>query len=428
MKPIHTTEAFTGKSLMITVKEALQIILDATVPLRFEKIAILDSQGRVLAEDVYAPRDIPPRDNSAMDGFGLVSEDTAGASKDNPLLFDIIEEIPAGSMPEKIVGFAEAVRIMTGAPIPEGVDAVIPVENAEVDGNQVKILEEARMGQNVRYRGEDVKEGERVFSRGRIIRPAEIGMLASLGRSFVQVYQKPLVAIMTSGDELIDVDGVATSEKIISSNTYSGAAQVMECGAVPMLVGIARDAKEDLIAKFTTALRADVIVSSAGVSVGDHDYVKDVMKEIGVTIDFHRVAQRPGRPFTFGRAGEKLFFGLPGNPVSSMVTFEEYVRPALLKMSGHSRMFRRTITAVLKEDIKKNKGLRFFVRGMVTIEDGNYYVATTGEQGSGILKSMVLANGIIVLPEDITHCKAGDTVTVQLIDRSFEADEQPAYL
>lgn len=413
---------------MITVKEALQTILDATTPLGYEKVAILDSRDRVLAEDVYAPRDIPPHDNSAMDGFGLVSEDTASASKDTPLLFDIIEDIPAGYMSEKIIGFAEAVRIMTGALIPEGVDAVIPVENTEIDGNQVKIFEEAQMGQNVRYRGEDVKEGEQVLSRGRVIRPAEIGMLATLGRSFVHVYQKPLVAILASGDELIDVDGVASPAKIISSNTYSSAAQVMECGAIPLLAGIARDTKEDLTAKFTDALRADVIVSSAGVSVGDYDYVKEVLTELGVTINFWKVAQRPGRPFTFGRAGTKLFFGLPGNPVSSMVTFEEYVRPALLKMSGHTKLFRKTIKAVLKEDIKKKKNLRFFLRGQVTVENGKYYVVTTGEQGSGILKSMVLANGIIVLPEDGTYYKAGDEVTVQLVDRSFEAEEQPGYL
>ena len=413
---------------MITVKDALQTILKATTPLGFEKVAILESRDRILAEDVYAPRDIPPRDNSAMDGFGLVSEDTAGASRDTPLLFDIIDDIPAGYMSEKIVGFAEAVRIMTGAPIPQGVDAVIPVENTVIDGKQVKIFEEAPMGQNVRYRGEDVVEGELVLPRGRVIRPAEIGMLATLGRSFVHVYQKPLVAILASGDELIDVDGDSSPEKIISSNTYSSAAQVMECGATPLLAGIARDSREDLIAKFTNALRADVIVSSAGVSVGDYDYVKEVMTELGVTIDFWQVAQRPGRPFTFGRAGIKLFFGLPGNPVSSMVTFEEYVRPALLKMSGHTSLFRRTITAVLKEDIKKKKKLRFFIRGRVTVENGKYFVITTGEQGSGILKSMVMANGIIVLPEDGTYYKAGDEVTVQLIDRSLEACDHPGYM
>ena len=413
---------------MITVKEALQTVLDAASPLGFEKVAILDSRDRILAEDVYAPRDIPPHDNSAMDGFWLMSEDTAGASKDTPLFFDIVEDVPAGYMSEKIVGFAEAVRIMTGALTPQGVDAVIPVENTEIDGHQVKIFEEASMGQNVRYRGEDVKKGELVLPRGQSIRPAEIGMLAALGRSFVHVYQEPLVAILASGDELIDIDGEPSPEKIISSNTYSSAAQVMECGAIPLLAGIAQDTKEDLLAKFTDVLRADVIVSSAGVSVGDFDYVKDVMTELGVTIDFWQVAQRPGRPFTFGRAGTKLFFGLPGNPVSAMVTFEEYVRPTLLKMSGHTRLFRKTIQAVLKEDIKKKKNLRFFIRARVSIQDGKYYVATTGEQGSGILKSMVRANGIIVLPEDGTFYKAGDEVTVQLIDRSFEEVEQPGYL
>jgi molybdopterin molybdotransferase len=413
---------------MITVKDALRHILDCVTPLGFEKINFLDALGRILGEDVYATRNIPPHDNSAMDGFGLTAEDTMGASRENPLFFEIIEDIPAGYMPRKIVGFAEAVRIMTGAPIPQGVDAVIPVEKTEPDGDRVKIFEELSIGQNIRYTGEDVREDELVLHRGKVIRPAEIGMLAALGRSFVQVYQRPTVAIIATGDELVDVDGVLAPEKIITSNSYSSAAQVIECGGVPLQVGIARDTREDLAAKFRDAMHADIIVSSAGVSVGEYDYVKDVMNDIGVTIDFWQVAQRPGRPFTFGTSGKKLFFGLPGNPVSSMITFEQYIRPAILAMSGHRKIFRKTIQAVLREDIKKKAGLRFFLRGQVSARDGVFSVVTTGAQGSGILKSMVMANGIIVLPEDKTAFKAGEEVTVQLIDSSFDLDEQPSYL
>ena len=413
---------------MITVSEALHTILSTIALVGIEKVNILSALGRVLAEDIYARRNIPPTDNSAMDGYALIAEDTMGANIEHPLFFDIIEDVPAGNIPRKIVGFAEATRIMTGAPIPEGVDAVVPVEDTELDGDRVKIFAEVSIGQNIRSMGEDVKDGELVLTRGTIIRPAETGMLAALGRSFVTVYQKPLVAILATGDELTDIDGDLSPEKIISSNSYSGAAQVMECGGIPLQIGIAKDTKEDLTEKFKAAMRADIIVSSAGVSVGDYDFVKDVMKEIGVTIDFHQVAQRPGKPFTFGTAGRKLFFGLPGNPVSSMITFEQYVRPAILKMTGHKRIFRKTIKAILKENIQKKKGLRYFLRVRVRYEDERFTVVTTGEQGSGILKSMVLANGIMVLPEDITTIKKGDEVIVQMIDNSFELTEEPGYL
>ncbi len=413
---------------MIKVEKALNYILSSTSPLGIEKINILNALGRVLSEDVCACRDIPPKDNSAMDGYGINSKDTMGASQKNPLLFDIIEDIPAGYMPAKIVGFAEAAKIMTGAPIPQGVDAVIPVENTEPDGDRVKILKEAKTGENVRYAGEDVREGEPVLPAGKIIRPAEIGMLASLGRSFVQVYQKPLVAILATGDELIDIDGVISPEKIISSNSYSTAAQVIECGGIPLQIGIAKDTTEDLTAKFKYAMRADIIVSSAGVSVGDYDFVKDVMKDMGIKIEFWQVAERPGKPLTFGTMEGKLIFGLPGNPVSSMITFEQYVRPSILKMTGHKNLFRKAIRATIKENIRKKEGLRYFIRAVVSYEDGQYTAVTTGEQGSGILKSMVRANGIIVLPEEITAVKTGEKVTVQLIDGSFEMTSQPGYL
>lgn len=413
---------------MITVSDALHTILSTVEAVGVEKVNILSALGRVLAEDIYARRTIPPTDNSAMDGYALIAEDTLGATREHPLLFDIIEDVPAGNMPRKIVGFAEATRIMTGAPIPEGVDAVVRVEDTEFDGDRVKIFAEASVGQNIRSMGEDVKEGELVLHRGTIIRPAETGMLAALGRSFIAVYQKPLVAILATGDELVDIDGELSPEKIISSNSYSGAAQVIESGGIPMQIGIAKDTKEDLTEKFNAAMRADIIVSSAGVSVGDYDFVKDVMEEIGVTIDFYQVAQRPGRPFTFGTAGRKLFFGLPGNPVSSMITFEQYVRPAILKMTGHTRIFRKTIKAILQENIKKKQGLRYFLRVRVNYEDGRFTAITTGEQGSGILKSMVQANGIMVLPEDSTSIKKGDEVIVQVIDNSFDLTDEPAYL
>ena len=413
---------------MITVKEALEHVLGAIFPLALEKTDILSALGRVIGEDIHAPRDIPPRDNSGMDGYALKSEGTTGAGAESPVVLNIIEDIPAGYTPQKTVGSGEAARIMTGAPVPDGADTVVMVEETKSDGNSVRIYAEAAKGQNVRYAGEDVRGGDLVIRAGTLLRPAETGMLSALGRSFVKVYQKPLVALIATGDELVDIDGAASPGKIVSSNSYSLAAQVMECGGIPLQLGIAKDNIDDLTEKFRDAMRADIIVSSAGVSVGDYDFVKDVMEDMGIDIEFWQVAQRPGKPMTFGAREGKPVFGLPGNPVSSMITFEQYVRPAILKMTGHEKIFRRTIRAKLTEDIKKKKELRYFIRGRVKSQGEGFVVETTGEQGSGILKSMVLANGIIVLPEDAEFIKAGSEVMVQLIDKSQDFTKDPEYL
>lgn len=404
---------------MIAVEQALREILEQVPVLGLEKVDILEALGRVLGEDVRAPRNIPPQDNSAMDGFAVNSEDTLGAAAENPLFFDIVEDIPAGHVPQKIVGFAEASRIMTGASIPRGADAVVKVEDTEMEDGRVKFRSPVRKGENVRRSGEDVRMDEIVLTRGRKIRPAEIGMLASLGRSFVSVHQKPLVAVLATGNELADVDGILSPATIVSSNSYSLSAQVIEAGGIPLILGIAKDRKEDMKDKYRQALRADIIISSAGVSVGDYDLVKDVIQELGTDIRFWKVAMRPGRPLVFGTMGGKPIFGLPGNPVSSMISFEQFVRPSIRKMTGHTNLFRRTLQAALEEGVDKVAGLRFFLRGVVRKMDGKYVVSTTGEQGSGILKSMVLANGIIVLPEEGTKVPRGTAVTVQVLDDSL---------
>lgn len=412
---------------MITVEDALNRILEKIVPLGLEKVSLLDALGRVLGEDIYARRDIPPKDNSAMDGYALRSQDTVGATGETPVTLDVIEDIPAGHIPRKIVEPGTASRIMTGAPVPEGADAVIRMEDTEKDGQRVKVYAQTEQGQDIRYAGEDVKEGELVISRGKIIRPAEVGMLAALGRSFIYIHQRPLVAILSTGDELDDIDEMPSPWKIISSNSYSLTAQVMDCGGIPLHIGIAKDTREDLVAKFRAALRADIIISSGGVSVGDYDLVKDIMKEVGNAMEFWRVAMRPGRPLAFGAMEGIPVFGLPGNPVSSMISFEQFIRPSILKMMGHKNLFRRTIKALLHEDIKKSKGVKHFIRARVKHEEGRYTVSTTGEQGSGILKSMVMANGLIILPEDAASARKGDEVTVQLIDTSLAQTAQPGY-
>ena len=404
---------------MISVEAALEKILSHIQPLGFEKVSLLEAQGRVIAEDIYASRDIPPLDNSAMDGYAVRSEDIQQASSGHSVRLEIIEDLPAGSVSRKTVGKGEAIRIMTGAPIPRGADTVVQVEDTAKEDRYTQIFRAVPSGENIRRAGEDVGKGDRVISKGDFIRPAEVGMLASVGRSFVSVYQRPLVAILCTGEELVDVDGELEEGKIVSSNSYTLAAQVKDAGAIPLQLGIARDRKEDIEQKLRQGIRADVLISSAGISVGDYDLVKDVLKDLGMEMVFWKVAMKPGKPLAFGTIGGKPAFGLPGNPVSSMVSFEQFVRPSLLKMMGYQQLFRPTIEAILKEDIRKEPGRRHYMRAVVSFERERYFVTTTGAQGSGMLISMVKANGLVIIPENQEKVRAGEKVLVQLLDRSL---------
>ena len=296
---------------MISVEEALKKILPHIQPLGTEKVSLLDALGRVIAEDIYAKRDIPPLDNSGMDGYAVRSADIAKATRDHPIRLEVVEDLPAGFISKKVLQKGQAIRIMTGAPIPRGSDAVIPVEETAKEGNEAVIFKAAVPGDCIRKAGEDVKKGDRVIFAGDVIRPSEIGMLASLRRSSIHVYQRPLVAILCTGEELVDVDEELGEARIVSSNSYTLAAQSRECGAIPIQLGIAKDRKEEIASKLRQGLRADVLISSAGVSVGDYDFVKDVWRDLGMQMAFWKVAMKPGRPMAFGTIGDKPVFGLP---------------------------------------------------------------------------------------------------------------------
>jgi molybdopterin molybdotransferase len=412
---------------MIPVHEAIQRIIEQIPKLGKERVGILQAQGRVLGEDIFSSRNIPPWDNSAMDGYALRYPDIQKVSADNPVFLKVLSDLPAGRVFEGVVGPGQAVRIMTGAPLPEGTDTVVPVEETAKMEGRVKILSSLPLGSNIRRAGEDVQAGEKVLAEGMILRAPHMGMLASLRRSGIYVFQRPRVAILSTGDELLEIDEPWQEGKIINSNSYSMAGQVIECGGVPILLGIARDRLEELSAKMQEGLVADILITTGGVSVGDYDFVKGLLKEMG-QMSFWKVAMRPGQPLAFGKIAGKPLFGLPGNPVSCMVSFEQFVRPALLKMAGFHHLFRPSLTAVLKEDISKKAGLTSFVRCRFFYERGVLYSSTTGEQGSGILSSMVKAHGFIVLPAEKTLLRAGEEVRGMLLDPYLFYTSKPTYL
>ena len=416
---------------MISVEEALERILSTVHVLEPEEKPILECLGQVLARDIKAGLDVPPHDNAAMDGYAVRSVDTASASQDNPILLKVIGEIAAGYVPDKKVTSGTAMRIMTGAPLPEGADAVVQFENTdEMERKSQKkplkeigILSPAEKRLNVRYKGEDIANGQLVLRKGTLLRAAEIGVLASLGIPRVAVIRRPVISVLSTGDELCDINEPLAPGKIYNSNAYSIAASILSCGGIPKIIGIGRDSVQSLNLKINEGLNADMLITTGGVSKGDYDIVKDVLATIG-KIGFWTVRMKPGKPLAFGtikraegcRAREIPHLGLPGNPVSSMTTFEQFARPAILKMMGREKFNRPVVEAVLDSPIVNDDGRRIFARVRVTKTAGGYRASLTGPQGSGILTSMSQANGLAIIPEDCPAVKAGDSVRVQLLD------------
>ncbi len=412
---------------MLPVKEAIGIIMAEITPLGVETVDTLSALGRVLSEDVAAERGNPPWDNSAMDGYALRSEETRGAGKDSPVTLKVIYDLPAGGTPKGPVGKGEAVRIMTGAPVPEGADAVVMVERTQARGGEVLIFEETRHGANVRKSGEDFGAGELVIKKGAVVRPAEILMLATIGKAEVKVWKRPRAAVLSTGDELTPIDVPPSPGQITNSNGYAISALVEDAGAEAVNLGIARDTKESLTDKLAEAVKYDCIITSGGVSVGDYDFVKDVLRELGSEMKFWKVAIKPGKPLAFGIIGAKPAFGLPGNPVSSMVAFEQFVRPALMKMAGRKDIYRRTFPARLGAGIKKKPGRMNFLRGLLTVTEKGFFVQPLEGQGSGMVSTMVRANAFIVVPEKVSELKEGETVEVQPFDPSVLQEAEPGY-
>jgi molybdopterin molybdotransferase len=413
---------------MISVEEALAEILRHVQPLEPERLPILETLGCVLAETITSDINIPPFDNSGMDGFAVRSADVVGASAATPVRLRVIDSVAAGYVAGVTVEPGTAIRIMTGAPLPEGADAVVPYEDTsdfsrakeerlQSPSTEVEVLRPAGPQDNVRPAGEDIHASERVLEEGRLIRPQEIGVLASLGHPTALVHRRPRVAILATGDELLEVHEPLAPGKIRNSNEYTNAALVLRTGGIPIRLGIARDTKAELTAKIREGLSqgADLFLTSGGVSVGDYDVVKDVLGAEG-QMQFWQVMMKPGKPLAFGllRGGVPLI-GLPGTPVSAMVSFEQFARPAILKMMGRSHLDKPAVQAVLGEEVR-NSGRRGFVRVIVTREGDTYRARTTGEQGSGVLTSMSKANGLAVIPEGTRLAAAGTVVTVQMLD------------
>lgn len=392
---------------MLTVEEALDLVLQRVRRLPGERVDVREALGRVLAEPVVSRRLIPPWPNSSMDGYALRAQDTApgGAT------LRVVGRIAAGGVPDRAVGPGEAVRIFTGAPLPEGADAVVPQEDVHADGDEVTIPRAIEPGAYVRPRGEDVQAGDQVLEPGRSLGAAEIGMLATLGHSPVLVHRRPRVAILSTGDELVDLGVEPAPWQIPNTNSYSLAAQVREAGAEPIVIGIARDRLELIQERLAWGLGADVLLSSAGVSVGEHDLVREALVRAGAELHLWRVNMRPGKPIAFGTLGHRLIFGLPGNPVSAMVTFELFVRPALRTLLGARHVFRPRVRAVALEPIANPGSRRGYLRVTLTWDGREYGARLTGDQGSAILRSMVLADGLAVLPGD-TQVPKGETVEV----------------
>ncbi|HEX2076204.1 MAG TPA: gephyrin-like molybdotransferase Glp [Longimicrobium sp.] len=422
----------------LTGAQALRRILEGVPPPRIvEEPLLLEALGGVLAEDVVSPVDLPPWDNSAMDGFAVRAEDVRGASAEAPRVLRVVDDVAAGGFPSRPVGPGEAVRVMTGAPVPAGADGVVRVEHT--DGGSgigtaegaVAILSDADAGRNIRPRGEDVRADDVVLRAGTVLRAPELAVAAAVGRARLPIVRRPVVAVLASGDELVPVerfDEVRAGRRIVSTNSYALAAQLAESELQARVLGIARDTPESLREHLERAAGCDAIITTAGISVGEHDHVVRALEALRTEVDFWRVRIRPGSAMAFGRVGALggiPWFGLPGNPVSTMVTFELFVRPALLRMCGRARVFAPTVEAVMRDTYSARGTMMHFPRVRLAREaDGSWSARLTGSQGSGVATSMAAADGLAIVPADAVAVP-GSRLRVALLGGAPPVEEAP---
>ncbi len=408
----------------LTVQEALTAVLAGVSVLPAERVPLLDGLGRVLAEKVVARDSLPPFANSSMDGYALIAADLDGAGKQSPATLRVVGDVAAGAVPNVTVERGTAVRIMTGAPVPPGADAVVPVEDTNEAWRdrerplpeQIQVTRTVKSGDYIRHPGEDIEAGQTILEKGHILRPQEVGVLASLGVSEVSVIRRPRVATLATGDELLEIDEALLPGKIRNSNGYTQAAQILALGAVPVQLGIAGDTETAVRQKLQAGLDAnvDLFISSAGVSVGAYDVVKAVLEQEG-NMGFWRVRMRPGKPLAYGTYHGIPYLGLPGNPVSAMVSFERFARAAIRKMAGYTQLDRPTVTVTVQDEIHSD-GRESYIRAVVSSGEDGYQATLTGNQGSHIMTSLVKANALLIVPERVKHVPVGDKLAAWMID------------
>lgn len=404
-----------------TVQEASERILAAIRPLAIEAVPLREALGRVLAHDVHSTIEHPPWDNSSMDGYAVRAEDVRDAAPHAPVHLRVIETIRAGQLPSSEVAGGTAVRIMTGAPIPPGADSVVRVEDTNAGEREVEIRDGRDAGRNVRPRGEDLQVGGLVVARGTVLGPAHVGVLASVGCAAVDVHRRPRVAVLSSGDELVDVDqfdAVRRGERIVSSNSYTIASSVRAAGGEVVDLGFVGDDPTAYTERLAGAQACDLLITSGGVSVGAFDFTKDVLRSLGAELRLWRVAMRPGAPLGFGTLGELPWLGLPGNPVSALVTFELFARPVIRKQRGEARIFLRAIEVRVRDDVTIQAPLTHFMRVVLEWERDGPWARLTGPQGSGLLTSMARADALLVVPPDRPTVHAGESARAILLGES----------
>lgn len=396
---------------LVAFEEARRIVLEHVGVLREERVGLLDALGRVLAEDISAPWALPSFSNSAMDGYAVRAADCAGGQA-----LEIVDYIPAGRHASKSVSRGTAIKIMTGAPIPEGCDSIVPFEDAEEAAGAVRVLQPVVLRQHIRFAGEDIAAGETILRAGSVVRPYDVNLLGSCGLQQVAVVRSPAVSVVATGDELVELGELPGEGKIVNSNSWAMAAAIRVAGAWPVMGGIARDNVASHREKLSAGLQSDVLITCAGVSVGDRDLVREVLQDLGVEILFWQVKMKPGRAMAFGIKDGKPVFALPGNPVSAMLTFEEFVGPALRKMMGHKVLLKPMFKAILKNEMHKKAEITRLVRVKLESEDGKYLAWSAGNQETSRLKTMIEANAIAVLSGERRHFAAGEEVAVHLLD------------